>query len=183
MIDMEWTWWDTVTLPFHRAWYLLEERWYFYLVNRPHIVKLKIPVCAWMDKDHRMLHANMVLLEEYVEQEKPFEVLDFDYDDEHRKLKLEIEMIYGWWKNYDKRQEEIDNALHEWYDINKKNSKMKVTELPNGDRQVDREIVDPSLVDVEKKLFEKHIELENKLAFEEEDMLVRLMKIRKTLWT
>ena len=146
----------------------LNELWE-YIVNRittrHHIIQTGLPKGALFDVDDRMLHGMMNLLMQYIDEEKPFERLDWDSDKETRMLKEEIIAIRDWWQIYDLRQEEINKALSNWY----KNKK------PNGEAIPDTPFI--------RRLSNKHNDLEEKLSSEEEEMLIRLIKIRKMLWT
>lgn len=174
---------DIVRVPYWKISKWISDRWYFYIINRPHVVKLEMEITPWMDKDHRILLANMALLVEYVEQEKPFEVINWDYDEQHLAVKKDIQEIYAWWKNYNKRLAEIDESLSSWYDIHKEN-KYTREKQPNGDILVTQlPMTNPMLKQEETIRFNEHQRLETALENEEQEMLIRLIKIRRYLWT
>ena len=52
---------------------------------------------GWVDTDRRILHACFNLLKEYVEKEKPFEVIDWDWDEHYKEVGNEIKALYNWW--------------------------------------------------------------------------------------
>lgn len=53
---------------------------------------------GWYDTDSRMLQACFLLLVEYVEGEKPFEIIDWEFDEATKEKHTEIKELYDWWK-------------------------------------------------------------------------------------
>jgi hypothetical protein len=51
----------------------------------------------WCDKDHVMLHAVFQLLADFVEQEKPDQIVDWNSDPAHKQAWKEIRSLYRWW--------------------------------------------------------------------------------------
>ena len=51
----------------------------------------------WYDKDIILLHAAFQLLVDFIEQEKPDEICDWQYDEAHRNAWSEITALYKWW--------------------------------------------------------------------------------------
>ena len=147
----------------------------YYLKNlifrRHHLIRTKLPKGQWYDTDTRLLYGMMNLLIEYLEKEKPFEIVNWDSDEDHKKARDEMIAIRDWWLNYDNRKKEIEKALDEWH------SKKFVS----GDHWI-RDINAEDTPEV-KVLFDKLHALEAKLLEEEEEMLIRLVKIRGYLWT
>jgi hypothetical protein len=70
----------------------------FHPGHRYHVLKLGIKP-GYSDVDYRIVHANFALLVQYVEQEAPFEIIDWDSCDEHKQAALEIRYLYNWYKN------------------------------------------------------------------------------------
>jgi hypothetical protein len=62
------------------------------------ILRIKTLDEEWCDKDRVMLHACFQLLTDCVEEEKLFELTDFEYNAESKKVKKEIDELYIWWK-------------------------------------------------------------------------------------
>ncbi|MCP4322307.1 MAG: hypothetical protein GY787_10750 [Alteromonadales bacterium] len=78
----------------------------------------------WRDKDSVMLHACFQLLKDTVEEEKLFEIIDWDVDEKTRSTKQEITELYNWWLTYKEsvvpEPEEIseqNRMLHRLIDI------------------------------------------------------------------
>ena len=78
---------------------------------------------------------------------------------------------YNWWKNYPNREKENEKALDNWFSKNYK----------DGDDFLER--LNTVRTDDKETLFRHLNEMEDKLTKEEEEMLIRLMKIRNFLWT
>lgn len=53
---------------------------------------------GWQDRDEIMLHAVFQILVDFVEQEKPDEIVDWNADDTHKRDWREICELYKWWK-------------------------------------------------------------------------------------
>lgn len=52
----------------------------------------------WCDKDTVLLHAAFQILVDFVEKEDPYEIADWNYDEESKKAWKEIIALYKWWK-------------------------------------------------------------------------------------
>jgi hypothetical protein len=122
---------------------------------------------GWTDVDQRMLYAMFNLLNDYVDNELSFlhfpskqEVEENESLKYQREVILEIKTIYSWWNIERKiKARELAAKLDAWY-IAKQNRK------PNANQ-----------------LHELHRKLEVEFDQKEEEMTIRLMKIRKNLWS
>jgi len=150
--------------------------WYYDIRNglfkRYDLIRTGLDKTSWHDKDGLMLYGMMNLLVDFVDKEECFETIEWNSDPEHAHAAKEIRSIYRWWKNYDNRGKEIDNQLHVWHNEFEKRSGDWLNKFNNP--------VKSKMEDVE---FEKLHVMEELLIAEEEDMLIRLIKIRKFLWT
>jgi hypothetical protein len=151
----------------------------------------------WQDTLTRVLHINMEMLRYYIEQEnhnynnddgdfEPWEVKEFkkkergepsQFDGEYGlsmeqyQNKQDAWDIYLWWKDYPNREKEIENLYHE---------------IPRDDTDDDDCILKGfTKEEMEKKkpYYDKIHEMEKKLEQEEQDNLIKLMKIRFSLWS
>ena len=124
---------------------------------------------GWHDSDSQILQANFLILKNFVEKEKPFNHIDWDYDDEYRKLGQEIKDLYDWWTV--ERAKEHAALAAEW---NKLDLSWHTEPTENGlyHRMV-------WTGDDTKDLHQREEELQEK----DTEMLIRLMKIRRSLWT
>lgn len=82
--------------PLSDAWYWIRTHTY----NRYHIVNCKDPSngyeWGWRDRDQLILLASFKIFKDFVEQEYPSNI-DWDYNDEYRAAKAELEYLYKWW--------------------------------------------------------------------------------------
>lgn len=122
---------------------------------------------GWRDTDTRMLQACFLLLVEYVEREKPFDVVDWESDEKTKEIGKEIKELYHWWKV---GRAEKRSALNKEWAANEDQSEF--IPVDSGGYR----IYIPESV---KKLNEK----ENRLDEEDQRNLERLVKIRGWLWT
>ena len=122
---------------------------------------------GWLDSDHQMLFALFNILNNFVKHEMPNwycpseeEVaLDFSLLTQ-RNFYLEAKAIHYWWNVDRKRQESRrDHLLHDWHAARKCSSPK------------------------EHQLWEDLRKTETALEDKEEEMIMRLIKIRKCLWT
>jgi len=143
------------------------------------IVKTELNRYHWHDTDERMLYANMQLLVEYIEKERPFEIVEWGHDDESKNVKNTMIKVYTWWINYPQRKKEIDKLLTDWYNA-------RLADGPNIIENTTEDFITvlnaPSSAKSD-KLFKELHDAEDNLAKEEQEMLIDLIKIRKFLWT
>lgn len=123
---------------------------------------------GWYDSDEQILQANFLILKNFVEKERPFDIIDFDHDEEHKKIGEEILNLYTWWKV--ERMQERKDLQDAWAkrdcSYHFRPSKTGFQEMVwTGDDNSD--------------LLKREEELNNK----DTEMLVRLVKIRRNLWT
>ena len=154
--------------PFSAAHYYLRQRF----INKLYLIDTKLDRGKYYDTDSRMLYGMMSLLCQYIEIEKPMESINWMDEENHFCVYFSMMDAYIWWKNYENRTKEIDRALDTWYASEKKNKNDDWLANINKPQSKDSE-----------KLFKHLHELEAQLEKEEEEMLVRLVRIRKYLWT
>ena len=159
------------------------------------ITPKELKIDQWYDTDWRMLCANMELLRFYIEEDnhnygnapddfEPWEVKEFKKKEAGEPSQFDggygLSMrqyqdkkdawdIYLWWKEYPNRLKEIDQVFDD---------------MPKRDK--DEEIMfGLTKAEMEKKApwYDKYNNLQNKLKEEEEENLIKLMKIRNSLWT
>ncbi len=104
-------------------------------MKRANVLKIESLPNSWRDKDDVLLHACFQILKNFVEEEKQMvEIIDWNFSEETKIAKIEIDFLYNWWKG----RALIDNDL----DI-----------------------------------------LNEEIYNEDNQMLIRLIDIRKYLWT
>lgn len=203
-------WWNISWYSFHKPYEFVKGKWRGYVTTRHHVIKTELPVQSWWEVDTRILYGMMALLKEFVEKQQPFRSDEITYfnknigndkivtnpqfnvfskkmeslnkdgfceiewtsDEFHVTARQEMLIIYLWWMDYKRRQKEISDALTTWdngiTDCGKKN----FLDALNAERTPE-----------EISLMDRLHELEDKLHSEEEDMLIRIIKIRDSLWT
>lgn len=180
---MEWKWW--FKQRFCKPHLLWHDLWWGFLhrtFKRFNKVELKSLKPGYYDVDHRLLHACFNLLADFVEKEKPFEHINWDHDETHQHAAREIKSLYNWWKESYLCRRGImedfpDHLMPKPFEDWKKS--------PDGGSSYGPEERESS----EKKWPEYHLALreswaqEERWDKEEEENLIRLMKIRGYLWT
>ncbi len=139
------------------------------------ILKIHSLENGWCDKDYVMLHAVFQILVDFVEQEKPDQTVDWNFDPEHKHAWKEIQSLYCWWtKTRPARKSPLDEK-----DLKK--PPMRWKKLPGTDHR--------QLVDYDKKKYaaydlalKKHCRVEKKRNEEDQKNLHRLIEIRQFLW-
>lgn len=123
---------------------------------------------GWYDSDQQILQANFLILKNYVEKEQPFKHIDWNCNKEMKSVAEEIKILYGWW--VDGRSKEYEAVWSEW---------------KKRDCSYHFETAEDNLLkfvwtgDDNSDLHKKEHELSEK----DTEMLIRLIKIRKYLWT
>lgn len=172
---------DDVIVDITPAWMYRLKRacddfYYGRIKNKHWKIVTDLPRTAWHDSDSRMLYGMMKVLEDFIEKDN-IDIVNWDGTPEHQHAKSEMDTIYVWWKNYSNRQKEIEDALHEWFE--------RFWSL-SGDREfsLGLQYINKKEKDEKERELSDHLhELEAKLIEEEEDMLLRLVKIRCFMWT
>ena len=131
---------------------------------------------GWYDKDEVLLHAAFQLLIDFIEQEKPDKIVDWNVDKLHRKAWKEIKSLYNWWK---KERPERKSPLN---DNRLRHPPLKLERIPGSDSY--------KMVESDKKKYasyyralRKHRKLEQEWEEEDQYNLHRLIDIRQFLWT
>lgn len=131
------------------------------------------PKSRWTDKDHVMLQACFQLLVDFIEQEKPQAIIDYRHDRRHRMQWCELQALYRYWKvERPRMQREVDRALSRW------SAKYRYRLEPNPDGQSSRMVV----LSQDKAAGRRHWRLERRFEKQEDEMLRRLIAIRRHLW-
>lgn len=133
--------------------------WFYYrLVKNWSIVNSGLPR-GYHDKPELMLHCNFQLLKDFVEKEKPGEMINWESDENHSYAWNEIQSLYNWWiKDFPQRVELEENIYSQ-------------TEQKEINKEQKRE------------LYKELAELEKQWNIENNENLIRLMRVREYLWT
>ena len=140
------------------------------------VLKIHTLEKGWCDKDYIMLHAVFQLLVDFVEHEKPDQVVDWNSDLEHKHIWKEICSLYRWWtQTRPARRSPLDEK-------GLKKPPMKWKKIQGGEN---RQLVghDKNKFPAYDKALKKHWRLEKKWDEENQRNLHRLIEIRQFLWT
>ena len=167
--------WNRISRPITEATYWL--KCHTLKSYRYHILDLRQPskdFCqidhyryGWIDTDSRMLYALFNLLNQFVKHEIKNLYLPTEEEIEkepslqdQKNLVLEIQQIHYWW-NFERKQDhkEASDMLHVWYEAKK------------------------SKAGNEEDLYKKYRENEERLENKTDEMIARLMKVRRSLWS
>jgi hypothetical protein len=121
---------------------------------------------GWHDTDTRIFQACFMLLKEYVEKEEPFRMIDWDHCEKDRLIGEEIKFLYDWWTV--ERAKKRAAVAEEWKGAE------EAKFLPREGGGYTFHISDKS-----RELLKK----DDQLDAEDDEMLLRLIKIRHHLWT
>lgn len=151
---------ETVPTFFRRKWFKISNVWYWirtHTYNRYHILDLRSNTSyqyrwGWIDSDSKMMLACFNLLKEYIEKEKPFEIIDWS---DNPEIEKEIKDLYNWW---------MIGREHERKEYDTFWDKRDFKETTEEERDA-------------------HWKAEDELDKKDDEMLLRLIKIRNYLWT
>jgi len=140
------------------------------------ILKIHTLEKGWCDKDYIILHAVFQILVNFVEQESPDKIVDWNSDPEHKHAWKAIRSLYRWWtQTRPSRKSPMDAK-------GLKKPLMKWKKIPGSENY--------QLVDYDKNKYaayeaamKKHWRLEKKWEEEDQRNLHRLIDIRQFLWT
>jgi hypothetical protein len=143
------------------------------LCIRHDLIRTKLEKTSYHDKPELILHGLMNLVVEFVEDERGFDLVDFNNGGSWSAAGVTIMEVYGWWKDYPDRVKEVDTSLDNWYNHTTHNRDIlvAVTKTRQGTTKQT------------KRYFNIHTYLEEKLRKEENEMLAKTITIREFLWT
>ena len=148
--------------------------------NRYHMLDMRSKVngytWGWYDRSTLILFANMALLRDFIEQEKAFDChVDWDSDEGHKNARLEMLTIYDWWmKGRPAEHKKGDDLLEAAYP-----GPMVFEPIPGSTMLRLKNDETPEL----RKLRDQCIVMEEALEKKDEEMLIRLIKVRGYMWT
>ena len=162
---------------FDKAYYWIRYRTW----ARYHIIDTKLPP-GYHDKDQLMIYGCFSLLVDYVEKEKCFEVIEWESDPGHSADAKEIRSLYDWWKNV------RPNRKDPIHDVGSPNRKKPVVASVDEDGDPATfafgEYDDtPEKIAAWNDACKRSHKLEEEWNQEDEQNLIRLMRIRLRLWT
>jgi len=147
--------------------------------NKYHIIDCRSPhngySWGWFDRSSLILFANMAILVEYVEKEA--DQIDWTSDPSHSEARSEMEIIYQWWlKGRKIEHDDYEALLTKAYGFDR----CTVFEPCEDDPSIrGRHFVLQSWEEDCRRCDEAEEALEKK----DEEMMIRLIKIRGHLWS
>ena len=135
------------------------------------------PKTRWVDKCDLMLDINFELLVRFVEDECVGGHTDWNADENNKRIKKEVDELYAWWICWRKERDETNKYWKESQEILKEYKKDIMDYLKN------RNCVPPKAKKKYEALFKRGMKLDRAQEKMEDDNLIRLMKIRRYLWT
>jgi hypothetical protein len=192
--DEEEKWfYNAVVLPVYRVSSAVNRviwgfRYRFIPYHRYNVVYTDLPP-GYYDIDTVMLHANFQLLRRYVEDEhggadKLKEYTDYcaeNGDHHHAEREEEALRLYNWWTQERLEDEKRLNELQKM--IYARPLEFKDSDDPEMAAEGFKELVEPVWTPHEERMKEQMRLLRQKIESDEENNLIQLMKIRKSLWT
>lgn len=166
-------------------------------INRYHLVDCRSPQngynWGWCDISERILYASMNMLVDFVEKEKAFDFLNWDFDECHQQAAKEIKEIYYWWKSGRKQEHDAANKFaddHKVYNEDdcgyfKENffKELQPGETGYNSKEKLYSWNPPEPTPEAKKNREIWGKLEDDLEAKDQEMLEKLIKLRRYLWT
>jgi hypothetical protein len=124
--------------------------------------KLNGVTYGWEEVDQQMMYACFKLFVDYVEKQRPFDIIDFETEEINNALGKEILDLYGWWT--------ITRPKERW-DLDAAWSKLPPSSFDENNKWIHR----PEA----RALLDRNKDLDAK----DDEMLMRLVKVRRHLWT
>jgi len=136
-------------------------------------IKLLKKNSEWCDKNRVLLYACFQILVDFIEKEKPQNIVDYKHDARHRAEWKELQELYRYWKSeHPKEEKKVDHLMTIWH----RTFREKTVPVP-GKPYADRIVVHNDL-----KAFRRLCKAQDELEKTEQDMLKRLVDIRQHLW-
>lgn len=198
---------ETFVDPFHAISYYIRNRWY----RQTHVLRTGFKPGTYHDFRERILYGNMESLVDFVEIEKAWmqhifgddktplgrlgrspeagmkhliweisldnpELSEYERSDTQAHVAHEIVAIYTWWKEERPKRPDPMNVsgLSDYYEQRRKAGEAWFMELQERTPEENAHY---------KVMSQKMFDIEAAYDKEDEDMLIRLMKIRLSLWT
>jgi len=157
---------DTIRSKLRDAmWYILHR---IHPKHRYHMVDSGLKP-GYYDPDTLMMHSAFKLLSDFINSSIKDQIIDWDADESHQKAWIELMALNTWWVYERPDREDKFDRTHEWPDIEP---------LSVFDKETQN---DPNVIQY-RKISEQYSEAREKWHKEDEEMFIRLIKIRRYLW-
>lgn len=131
---------------------------------------------GYTDPSFRLWAACFQILVDYIEKEKPFDVIDFEGGGQG-EIEKELKELYHWWKEGRKKEYEDCSAILDEYDRLQDEKFGKVSMLDQLTKEEIRSFR------YKHPKWNEYMDLHQRLDRKDQEMLERLVKIREHLWT
>ena len=158
-------------------------RWFHDLFHPHNVLKIGTLPRSWSDTDYKMYHAVFQLFVNFIEKEKPFQYVDYDYDEVHRHVRDEMVELYSWWMTdplaqnddalWNEESPDLGSSVRAWADYAD-----KLYGQGNTDNPIIRCLVNRDLTGGMDWVSLIAEEVQKK----QDEMLERLLKIRSYFW-
>jgi hypothetical protein len=155
---------------------------------------------TWIDRCDILPHVMFEVLSQFIEQECSPGIVDWDWDGEHKivsgkpwspelqdspdavNVRKEMQFLYDWWhqkynKEYQKKEEEL------WDHISSLHIKSDDEWVDTGHGTMRYEPKYSVSIEEANRLSKEALDFENSVDVELEQMMVRLIHLRRMLWT
>lgn len=131
-----------------------------------HIIRTSLEP-NYYDPDTRILYATMDMVKEFVDITQ--HTIEWEDNEHHAAVWKELQIVYGWWTDkYPTREEE----LPDFPDVDN----VKILGEHSEEHKDDADVIEW------RRVADLHHKIEEEWDREEEEMLIRVMKLRKYLW-
>jgi len=165
---------DTLPDFFSSQVYILRHQYIWPLIHtlhpkyRYHIVNTGLKP-GYYDADILILHSVFNILSEFVERNTDGHI-DWQSDEQHREIWDELVALDNWWKNIRPHREEGFEKEHKYPDLD------DLLDIFEEDRREDPDVIEFN------RIAKLHHKAEEEWHNEDEEMLIRVIKVRRMLW-
>lgn len=90
------------------------------------VLEIKTLSEGWIDPDLLMLHACFQILTDFLEKEKPFDLISWNHDEEHKEAKNEIIFLNDWWQKRKVLEEDLATLNNRFASQNLEDTEMLI---------------------------------------------------------
>jgi hypothetical protein len=129
-----------------------------------------------LDMREALLFASMATLVHFVEGERAFEAVDWDATDEHREAARELREIHDWWTSgRAKAHADLDRRS----DASYRDLRYTFVPMPDGCRRLQTDDETPEQAGERDAVAAE----EERLSRVDDEMMIRLIRVRRAMWT
>lgn len=179
-MSYELTLWDRITLWWNRN---VTKRLYWLkccLFKKYNHLRIRTLPPTWTDRDQVLTHAMFQVLSDFMEKEKAAEVIDWvGSSEEHAHAWKEIQELYEWWNNvYLKFDVWKEAPIRDEFE-----PKTSFIPVSNGLSRIDQKWDSEDGRKEWEADWDRHTALEEDMERQLTENCIRLIKVRKHLWT